>query len=72
MIYQIRSIHGMKQAEFEIRDEARHFLSKQPVAGLEVWTLAGIPGELIGIKPASDFLRTHREYNHHTQKEVSA
>lgn len=60
MVYQVRNTSGFKTAEFELRAEANHFLKKLPLTGLEVWILEGVPGELIGIKSAQEFLESQK------------
>lgn len=48
----------MKFAQFEIREQAVFWLNKRPHRALEVWTLDKMPGQLISIKPAKEFMNT--------------
>lgn len=56
MIYQIRVVKGYKLAEFDLKDEANDYLSKRPLTGLDVWMLDAMPGELLDIITATEFI----------------
>lgn len=57
MIFQIRNkITRHKLAEFESRDEVKHFLQSRIHAQLEVWILDRTPGELKEIVTAQNFI----------------
>lgn len=64
MVYQIRHTNGFKTAEFELRAEAAYFLQNRPLTGLEVWILQGVPGQLIDITPANEFINTKQVSTH--------
>ncbi|MEX0684740.1 MAG: hypothetical protein WD267_07620 [Balneolales bacterium] len=57
MTYHIRAQKGYKFAEFDSKNEARNYLSKKPLTGLEVWTLDEMPGELLEIVSAVEFAK---------------
>jgi hypothetical protein len=55
-IFQIRNTYGRKLAEFQSRDEVTDFLNGRSNEHLEIWELERMPGEVIGIYPASEFM----------------
>ena len=58
MIYQVRQKQtGRKLLERDDPEEIRHYLNGHPAKQhIEIWVLAGMPGELIDITPAEQYL----------------
>lgn len=54
--YQVRDKQGHKLAEYDNPEETSNYLRGRNHNRLEVWVLEGVPGELIDICDAGEFI----------------